>query len=179
MPKLAANLSMMFNEVDFLDRFDAASQAGFKGVEYLFPYDFEVEAIGEALERNNLEQVLFDLPAGDWGAGERGITILPDRVGEFQDGVGIAVEYARRLGCKRITALAGTVPDGVPPEKLHETLVSNLKFAAAELESVGATLLVEAINTRDIPGFFVHRTSHALAANKDAASPNLKMQNDI
>ena len=179
MPKLAANLSMMFNEVDFLDRFDAASKAGFKGVEYLFPYDFEVEAIGEALERNNLEQVLFDLPAGDWGAGERGITILPDRVGEFQDGVGSAVEYARRLGCKRITALAGAVPDGVPPEKLHETLVSNLRFAAAELESVGATVLVEAINTRDIPGFFVHRTSHALAAIKDAAAPNLKLQYDI
>ena len=179
MPKLAANLSMMFNEVDFLDRFDAASSAGFTGVEYLFPYDFDKDAIAEALERNSLEQVLFDLPAGDWDGGDRGITIHPDRVGEFQDGVGQAAEYADRLGCRRITALAGTAPEGVSSDRLHETFVSNLKFAAAELEKVGATLLVEAINTRDIPGFFVHHTSQALAVIDEVSAPNVRLQYDI
>ena len=179
MPKLAANLSMMFNEVEFLDRFEAAAGAGFAGVEYLFPYDFDKDAIAEALERNGLEQVLFDLPAGDWDAGERGITIAPDRVGEFQDGVGRAVEYAERLGCRRITALAGTVPEGAHPERLRETFVSNLRFAAGELEKVGATLLVEAINTRDIPGFYLQRTEQALALVDEVNAPNLRIQYDI
>ena len=179
MPKLAANLSMMFNEVDFFDRFDAAARAGFKGVEYLFPYDYEKNAIAEALERNGLEQVLFDLPAGDWDGGDRGITIHPDRVGEFQEGVGKAVEYADRLGCRRVTALAGTVPDGISSDRLNQTLVMNLKFAAAELEKVGAVLLLEAINTRDIPGFFVRETKQALDIINELEVPNIKLQYDI
>ena len=107
MTKLAANLSMMFNEVDMLDRFEAAAKAGFKGVEYLFPYDYPADQIAEKLDQNGLTQVLFDFPAGDWAAGERGIGALPDRVGEFQDGVGTAVEYANALGCERLTVLAG------------------------------------------------------------------------
>lgn len=179
MPKLAANLSMMFNEVDFLDRFDAAARAGFKGVEYLFPYDYEKNAIADSLERNGLEQVLFDLPAGDWDGGDRGITIHPDRVGEFQEGVGKAVEYADRLGCRRVTALAGTIPDGISSDRLNQTLVRNLKFAAAELEKVGAVLLLEAINTRDIPGFFVRETKQALDIINELDVPNIKLQYDI
>ena len=179
MPKLAANLSMMFNEVDFLDRFDAAARAGFKGVEYLFPYDYEKNAIADALERNGLEQVLFDLPAGDWDGGDRGITIHPNRVGEFQEGVGKAVEYADRLGCRRVTALAGTIPDGISSDRLNQTLVRNLKFAAAELEKVGAVLLLEAINTRDIPGFFVRETKQALDIINELDVPNIKLQYDI
>jgi hydroxypyruvate isomerase len=179
MPKLAANLSMMFNEVDMMDRFAAAANAGFKGVEYLFPYDNDASEIKEALDANGLEQVLFDFPAGDWAAGERGITIHPDRVSEFQDGVGTACEYAQALGCTRITALAGKVPHGENPIDLSDTLISNLQFAADAAAKVGATVMVEAINTRDIPGFFVHRTNHALQVIDMVDRENVKLQYDI
>ncbi len=179
MPRLAANLSMMFNEVDMMDRFDAAAKAGFKGVEYLFPYDFDAGAIEEALDSNGLEQVLFDFPAGDWAGGERGITIMPDRVSEFRDGVGSACEYAKSLGCTRLTALAGVIPDGADPIALQDTLVENLQYAADEAAKVGATVMVEAINTRDIPGFFVHRTNHTLQVIAQVDRPNVMLQYDI
>ena len=129
MPKFAANLTMMFNEVDFLDRFKAAAEAGFKGVEYLFPYDFEKDELAGRLADNGLEQVLHNLPAGDWGAGERGIGCLPDRVGEFQDGVGKAIDYARALSCPCVNCLVGIAPEGANPAQLTETLVTNLRFA--------------------------------------------------
>jgi hydroxypyruvate isomerase len=170
---------MLFNEVPFLDRFEAAAKAGFRGVEFLFPYDFPSGQITERLRKNNLEQVLFDLPAGDWAAGDRGNAIFPDRVGEFQDGVGKALEYAGALGCKRLTVLAGKQPSNVPLEKLHKTLVDNLSFAAGKAAPLGITLMVEAINTRDIPGFFVNRTAHALQVVKDAGAPNVGVQYDI
>ena len=179
MPRLAANLTMMFNEVPFLDRFEAAATAGFKGVEYLFPYEFPASQIAEKLQRHNLEQVLFDLPAGDWAKGDRGNAIFPERVGEFQDGLGKALDYAKTLGCKRLTVLAGKQPDRVPMEKLHTTYVDNLKFAAAKAAPLGIALMVEAINTRDIPGFFVHRTAHALQVVKDADAPNVAVQYDV
>ena len=170
---------MMFNEVDMMDRFDAAAKAGFKGVEYLFPYDFNAAAIKEALDSNGLEQVLFDFPAGDWAGGERGITIMPDRVSEFRDGVGSACEYAKTLGCTRLTALAGKVPDSADPITLEDTLVENLQYAADEAAKVGATVMVEAINTRDIPGFFVHRTNHTLQVIAQVDRPNVMLQYDI
>ncbi len=179
MVKFAANLSMLFNEVDFLDRFDAAAEAGFKGVEYLFPYDFPAEAIRERLDRLGLTQVLFDLPCGDWAGVDRGIACQPDRVGEFQDGVGLAVEYARALGCERITCLAGIPPEGLSDDVARATLVGNLQFAAPKLAEVGAKLLLEAINTRDIPGFFVTGTKQALSILDDAGSDNLWLQYDI
>ena len=116
MPRFAANLTMMFNEVDFLERFEAAAKAGFKGVEYLFPYDYDKEKIAEKLNCNGLTQVLHNLPAGDWDGGERGIACLPDRVGEFQDGVGKAIEYATALGCRQVNCLAGIAPQGVEPD---------------------------------------------------------------
>lgn len=178
MPKLAANLSLMFNEVEFLARFDAAGQAGFKGVEYLFPYDFPKQDVRDALRRNGLEQVLFDLPAGDWAAGDRGITALPDRVSEFREGVGAAVEYARHLGCSRLTALAGIAPAGASASQLRDTLAANLRFAAEELAKIDATLLLEAINTRDIPGFVVNRTEDAVEIIREVGAPNLKLQYD-
>ena len=159
MPRLDANLTMLFNEVDFLDRFEAAARAGFPGVEYAYPYSYDKERLVEELERNNLRQVLHNLPPGDWGAGERGIACLPDRVGEFQDGVGIAIEYANALGCKQVNCLAGIAPEGVDPDTIHKTLVSNLTFAAGKLEEAGILLLVEAANTRDMPGFFVNYTA--------------------
>jgi hydroxypyruvate isomerase len=177
-PKFAANLSMLFNEVGFLERFDAAAKAGFKGVEYLFPYDFKADEIVAKLKANGLTQVLHNLPAGDWGAGERGIATLPDRVDEFKAGVDKAIEYATALGCKQVNCLAG-IPKGVDPSKAHETFVANLKFAAPKLKAAGIKLLIEAINTRDIPGFFLTSTKQALAVIDEVGSDNLFVQYDI
>src|SRR5438477_12896713 len=130
MPKLCANLSFLYNEYDFLDRFAAAAKAGFKGVEYLFPYDYSKDKLAGLLEKHRLTQVLHNLPGGDWAKGERGIACHPDRVGEFQDGVGKAVEYAPALGCKQVNCLAGICPEGVTEDRRRTTFVSNLKFAA-------------------------------------------------
>jgi hydroxypyruvate isomerase len=169
---------MLFGEVEFLDRFEAAARAGFRGVEYLFPYPFPREALGERLQRHRLAQVLHNLPAGDWAGGERGIACLPDRVGEFQDGVGLAIDYAGALGCAQLNCLAGIAPPGVPQERLRATLVSNLKFAAARLGEAGIRLLVEPINTRDIPGFQLCHTAQALSIIEEVGAANLALQYD-
>ena len=179
MPKFNANLTMLFNEVPFLDRFQAAAGAGFKGVEFLFPYAFDKDAIAERLDKHGLVQVLHNLPAGDWDAGERGIACHPDRVGEFRDGVGRAIEYATALGCKQLNCLAGIAPAGVDAEKVHATFVANLRFAAARLEEAGIRLLVEPINTFDIPGFHLNRTAQAIALIEEVGSPNLWLQHDV
>jgi hydroxypyruvate isomerase len=179
MPKFAANLTMLFNEVDFPDRFQAAAQAGFKGVEYLFPYAYPKEQLAALLDKHQLTQVLHNLPAGDWAAGERGIACHPDRVGEFQEGVGQAIDYARALGCKQVNCLAGIARQGVAPDKLRETFVSNLRFAAKKLGDAGIRLLVEPINTRDIPGFYLNRTVQALDIIDAVGSSNLALQYDI
>src|ERR1700681_1071401 len=134
MPKFDANLSMLFGEVDFLDRFKAAAKAGFTGVEFLFPYAYKKEQIVEKLQQNRLVQVLHNLPAGNWENGERGIACLPDRVHDFQDGVGKAIEYATALGCKQVNCLVGFAPEGISPLQLHDTVVSNVSFAAVELK---------------------------------------------
>jgi len=179
MPKFAANLTMMFNEVDFLDRFGEAAKAGFKGVEYLFPYDFDKDELAGKLAEHNLTQVLHNLPAGDWGGGERGIGCLPDRVSEFQDGVGQCIDYATALGCKQINCLAGITPDGVDADTLKKTFVDNLSFAAGKLKEAGIKLLIEPINTRDIPGFYLCHTSQGLDIIKEVGSDNLALQYDI
>ena len=179
MPKFAANLTMLFNEVDFLDRFDAAAKAGFRGVEYLFPYAFDKNQLAEKLKTLKLTQVLHNLPAGDWAAGERGIACMPARVGEFQDGVGKAVEYATALGCKQINCLAGIAPAGSAPDALRKTFVANLRFAADKLEAAGIRLLIEPINTFDIPGFYLSRTAQALEIMNDVGSDNLFLQYDV
>lgn len=179
MPKFCANLSMLYNEVDFLDRFDAAAKAGFKGVEYLFPYDFSKEQIVDKLEANSLTQVLHNLPAGDWAGGERGIAVLSDRVEEFQEGVAKAIDYATALGCKQVNCLAGITPPGVDADKVHDTFVANIKFAADKLKDAGIKLLVEAINTRDIPGFYVSGTQQTLDLIKASGSDNIFVQYDI
>ena len=179
MPRFAANLTMLYNEVDFLERFAEAARDGFKAVEYLFPYAYQKEALAEQLERHGLAQVLHNLPAGDWAAGERGIAVLPDRVGEFQEGVGRAIDYATALGCKQLNCLAGITPAGVDPEKVRETLVGNLRFAAEKLQAAGIRLLVEAINTRDIPGFYVCGTEQTLALIAATGSDNVALQYDI
>ena len=179
MIKLAANLTMLYNEVDFLDRFDAAAKSGFTGVEYLFPYAYPKEQLAERLQRNRLVQVLHNLPAGDWAKGERGIACHPDRVGEFEDGVAKAIDYARTLGCGQVNCLSGIAPSGVDPAKVRATFVANLRFAAEMLGAAGIKLLIEPINTFDIPGFFLSRSRQALDVMRDVGSSNLYLQYDI
>jgi hydroxypyruvate isomerase len=178
MPRFAANLTMMFNEADFLDRFAAAAKAGFGGVEYLFPYEYPVDALAERLTKHRLVQALHNLPAGNWKAGERGIACHPDRVGEFQDGVERAIAYATALGCQQVNCLAGIAPAGVAADRLRDTFVGNLRFAAAALKASGIRLLVEPINTRDIPGFYLNRTEQALSVIDAVGSDNLWLQYD-
>ena len=179
MPKFAANLTMLFNEHDFLDRFDAAAEAGFKGAEFLFPYAYPKEQLAERLDRAGLVQVLHNLPAGNWDGGERGIACHPDRVGEFQDGVGRSIEYAQALGCKQLNCLAGKAPAGVDAGRVHETFVDNLRFAAPKLKEAGIRLLIEPINTFDIPGFYLNRTAQAAEIIDQVGSDNLFVQYDI
>ena len=179
MPKFAANLTMLFNELEFLARFEAAAKAGFRGVEYLFPYAFPKERLAEELHKHQLLQVLHNLPAGDWAGGERGIAVNPARVGEFQEGVGQAIEYATALGCKQVNCLAGITPKDVSAEQARATFVDNLKFAAPKLAAANIKLLIEPINTRDIPGFFLSGTKQALSIMDDVGSPNLFLQYDI
>jgi len=179
MTRLAANLTMLFNEVDFLDRFEHAAKAGFRGVEFLFPYAYRPEDIAARLDAWRLELVLHNLPAGDWAGGERGIACHPGRETEFQDGVGAAIEYARALGVKQINCLAGIVPPGVMLEEAYFTLLANLQFAARKLKAEGIRLLVEPINTFDIPGFFLHGTRQALDIIDATGSDNLFLQYDI
>jgi hydroxypyruvate isomerase len=179
MPKFAANLTMLFTELPFLDRFEAAATAGFTAVEYLFPYAYAAQALEERLRTFGLTQVLHNLPAGNWDAGDRGIAILPDRVSEFRDGVAKAIAYARVLGCRQINCLAGIVPREVGSDRLYATFVANLKFAAAALAAEDMKLLIEPINTRDIPGFYLNHTRQALDVIKEVGSNNLYLQYDI
>ena len=179
MPRFAANLSMLFTEQDFLARFDAAAKAGFSGVEYLFPYDFSSAEIKARLDANGLTQVLFNLPAGDWAKGERGIACLPDRVEEFRAGVDLAIAYAQVLGNTQVNCLAGIRPQGVDDATVERTFVANLKYAADKLQAAGIKLVMEAINTRDIPGFYLNNTAQALSIREQVGSANLFLQYDI
>ncbi len=178
MPKFAANLSMMFNEVPFLDRFAAARDAGFKGVEFLFPYDYPVDAVAGRLRDAGLEIALFNFPPGDWAAGERGITCLPGREAEFRSGVEKALPYAAAMGATRLHAMAGIAPAGAGRDACRATLIANLKYAAEVLAARGITLLLEAINTRDMPGFFVSTQAESFAVCQAVGAPNLRMQLD-
>ena len=179
MPRFAANLTMLFCELPFLDRFEAAKAAGFSGIEFLFPYDFEKAALREQLLQHGLTQVLHNLPAGDWAAGERGIAILPDRVEEFRDGVIRAIDYARALDCRQLNCLVGIAPRDTDSFELNEILIDNLRFAAEALARERIRLLIEPINTRDIPGFFLNRTDQALQILSEVQSDNLFIQYDI
>lgn len=179
MPKFAANLSFLYADLPFLDRIAAAARDGFPAVEYVSPYDFPEEEVAAALKAANVQQALFNLPAGDWAGGERGIGCLPDRVEEFKAGVDKAISYAKALGCPKINCLAGIAPNGVAPDKLEQTLVENLKYAAPRLADAGVKLLLEPINLRDIPGFFVSTTDHAERILEAVCSDNLFIQYDI
>ena len=177
MLRFAANLGMLFGEAEFLERFALAAGAGFAGVEYPFPYAHPASLLRERLDAHGLEQVLHNLPPGNWDAGERGLACDPERRGEFQDGVGLGLEYARVLGCPRVNCLAGIAPR-IAPELAFQTLVDNLRFAAQAFAAGGVQLLVEPINTRDMPGFFLCRSAQALALC-DAVGPDLQIQFDI
>ena len=175
MPRFAANLTMMFNEVPFLDRFEAAAKAGFKGVEILFPYEYPVEEIAARLKANGLQLVLFNAPPGDWNKGERGLAALPGREAEFEATLRQALAYAEALRCPRVHVMAGLVHHGAS----RATYVANLKKAAPIARDHGVELLIEPINTRDIPGFFLNRTSEARAVIYEVGEPNLRLQFDI
>lgn len=179
MPRFAANLTMLFNELPFLDRFAAAKAAGFNGVEYLFPYDFEKAVLAERLHQHGLTQALHNLPAGNWAAGERGIAIFPDRTAEFRDGIKRAIDYATALDCRQVNCLAGISPAGADPAELHTVFVENLRFAADALAKRHIKLLIEPINTRDIPGFFLTSTKQATRIISEVGSKNLFIQYDI
>ncbi|MBB4122470.1 hydroxypyruvate isomerase [Martelella radicis] len=179
MPKFAANLSFLYADLPFLERIAAAAKDGFPAVEYVGPYDFPEAEVKAALDAAGVQQALFNLPAGDWAGGERGIGCLPDRVTEFRDGVDVAISYARALGCPKINCLAGIAPKGIPTERLEATLVENLKYAAPRLAEAGVKLLLEPINLRDIPGFFVSTTDHAERILDAVGSDNLFIQYDI
>jgi len=179
MPRLAANLSLLFNEVPFLDRFEAAANAGFTAVEFLFPYEYGAAELRARLDGNGLKLALHNLPPGEWGKGERGIGCHPDRVAEFRTGVDRAIEFATALGAPRLNCLAGIAPIGVPAERLRTTLVDNLRFAAEKLKSAGIRLLIEPINYYDIPGFYLNRSRQALELIAEVGSDNLFLQYDI
>jgi hydroxypyruvate isomerase len=165
--------------VEFTNRFAAAARAGFKGVEFLFPYAYDKQQLAEVARGHNLQVVLFNMPPGDFDAGDRGLACDPARAGEFQAGVGKAIDYAVALGCKQLHCMAGLKPRGVNEEKMRETYIDSLRFAGRELAKHGLTLLIEAINTRDIPGFYLNTSRQAFDIIHYAAVPNLKFQYDI
>ncbi|TFH85014.1 hydroxypyruvate isomerase family protein [Billgrantia azerbaijanica] len=182
MIRLAANLSMLFHEHAFLDRFAAAADAGFRGVEYLFPYAHPPEALRAALDDAGVEQVLFNLPPGDWEAGERGLASLPGREAEFRDAVIEALRYAEALECPRLHAMAGLLPEDADAEVSdahHATYLANLRFAAAEAAKAGRELLIEPINARDMPGYFLSRQDQAVAVLEAVGADNLRLQFDL
>ncbi|ODS91190.1 MAG: hydroxypyruvate isomerase [Comamonas sp. SCN 65-56] len=179
MPKFAANLTMLFTERPFLERFGAARAAGFDAVEFLFPYAYQPEEIKALLQEYRLQLVLHNLPAGDWEAGDRGIACDPARTAEFRDGVATAIRYAKALGAPQLNCLAGKVPAGADARQVQQTFVENLRFAAGELKAAGLRLVMEPINTFDIPGFYLNRTAQALEVIEQVGSDNLFIQYDI
>ena len=179
MPRFAANLTMLFNEVPFLDRFERAAKAGFEAVEFLFPYAYDAAEIRQRLDAHGLQLVLHNLPAGNWDAGERGIACHPERVGEFREGVERAISYATALGVGQLNCLAGKAPPGVPDTLLRQTFVANLSFAAQALGYAGIKLLIEPINSFDIPGFYLTRPDQAIALLDEVGSANAYVQYDI
>jgi 2-dehydrotetronate isomerase len=179
MPRFAANLSMMFNEVPFLERFGLAAGAGFPAVEFLFPYEHPPEEVGRALEHHGLQQALFNLPPGDFAAGERGIASLPGREEEFREGVHKAIVYAAATGCRTLHCMAGLLPEGASRADREKLYVENLRWAAREVGRHGITLVIEPINTRDIPGFLINYQAQGRDIIERVGEANLKLQLDL
>lgn len=183
MTRFAANLTMLFQEVPFLERFAAARGAGFDAVEYMFPYPYSPEELRDQLRGHGLTQVLFNLPAGDWAAGERGIAVLPERQEEFRDGVVRALTYVEALRSPQapplVNCLVGKLPQDADPEEARRTLVENLRYAASALAQVGVTFMVEPINPHDIPGFFLRTPDQAAGLIAEVGADNLRIQYDL
>ena len=180
MPRFAANLSMLFTEVPFLERFAKARAAGFSGVEFLFPYEWPADVIAAELKANELTQVLFNLPPGNWDAGERGIACLPDRVEEFRAGVEQGISYAKVLGCKQLNCLAGLKPETLTEDEAWRSLVANVQYAAERFSEAGLTLCLEAINSRvDMPGFMLDTSGKVMALIEEVDADNVRLQYDI
>lgn len=179
MPRFAANLSMMYQEFEFLDRFAAAAADGFKAVEFLFPYAFPKEEVARRLRDAGLENVLFNLPPGNWEAGERGMAAIPGREQEFAASIDKALDYAAALGCPRLHVMAGIPQPGLDRAACRATYVSNLRLAAEKAARAGRDVLMEPINTRDIPGYFLNRQDDAQAIRAEIGAPNLKIQFDL
>ena len=174
----AANLTMLFTEYDFLERFEKAYKNNFKAVEYLFPYDYNPQELKNLLNEFNLKQALHNLPAGDWNNGERGIACHPDRIDEFKNGVDTAIEYAKTLNCNQLNCLIGIPPEGISEEELENLIIDNLKYASDKLKNEEIILLIEAINTIDIPGFYLNTTEQAKAIINKVKSDNIFIQYD-
>jgi hydroxypyruvate isomerase len=180
MPRLAANLSLLFPQLPFLDRFAAAAKAGFRYVEYQFPYPFgSAQQVADSAHAAGVEVVLHNLPAGDAAKGDRGITCQSDRMSEFREGVDRAIEYAKAVRCPRLNTLAGIRPESLAHDKAQQTLVENLRYAAGKLKAAGLTLLTEPCNPRTIPGFFLNSSTQALVAIDAAGAENLLLQYDV
>lgn len=179
MPRFAANLTMMYNEHAFLDRFGAAAKDGFRGVEFLFPYEHPAAEIKSRLDAHGLTQALFNCPPGDWAQGERGIASRPGREDEFKRSIDTALGYARVLGNKRLHVMAGLIAPDENRTRHREVYVKNLAYAAAQAGPLGITVVIEPINTRDIPGFFLNRQDEAHAVCTDVGAANLKVQMDL
>ena len=179
MPKFAANLTMMFNEHEFPARFTAAAKSGFEAVEFLFPYDYPPAEVAQWLKENNLKNILFNLPPGDWAAGERGIAALPGREEEFRAGVTKAIEYALALGTPQVHMMAGLIPSSSDLPLHRKTYLANMKFAAQELAKQKLNLLLEPINTRDMPGYFLNTQAQAHELRTECGEPNVKVQMDF
>ena len=178
MPRFAANLSMLYPQHEFLDRFAAAAADGFEAVEFLFPYDYSANELKQRLSDNGLVQALFNAPPGDWAAGERGIATLPGREDEFRSGFDRALEYAAVLGNTRVHVMAGLLAAESDRARHHGVYLQNLAYAADQAGNAGITVLLEPINTRDMPGFFLNRQDQAQAICKEVGATNLKVQFD-
>ncbi|MEV6105110.1 2-oxo-tetronate isomerase [Streptomyces sp. NPDC051940] len=179
MPRFAANLTTMYPEHDFLDRFTAAAADGFTAVEYLFPYAYEPAELRRRLDENGLRQVLFNAPPGDWDAGERGIAALPGREPEVRAGIDRALDYAAALDCPRVHMMAGLLPQGAQTAAHRETYAANLAYAAGRAAAAGVDILIEPINGRDMPGYFLSRQADAHAVVQEVGAANLKVQLDL
>lgn len=179
MPKFSANLSMMFNELPFKERFASAAHTGFKAVEFMFPYEYPVQEIKDLLDSNNLSLVLFNLPAGNWAAGDRGVAVDPRRREEFRAGVAKAVEYAKALGTPRLNCLVGKVLADVPETEQQAALIENLRFAADALAAASLTLLVEPLNDKDMAGFTLSTTKQVFDVIEAVNRPNVRLQYDV
>ena len=179
MPKFAANLTLMFNEVSFSERFARAAKAGFRAVEFQFPYEHAASDVAAWLRESKLECVLFNMPPGDWAAGDRGLACIPGRQSEFRAGVAKALEYAQLLKTPRLHVLAGKIPEGANVDECRKVYVENLRCAAQQLQQHNRTLIIEPINTRDIPGYFLNRQDHAHVIREEVGAANLKVMMDF